>query len=112
MSRVHSAIVIAKTPSLKGCLSYVIRTWDKVRRKPRFGARSFPSGERVTVVFASVQNQAATPLESGSTEHIVRKAHGPEKKRPQEARPEAASVGKAVHKDGSCQLRLKGLPTC
>jgi hypothetical protein len=34
--------------------------------------RGFKSGVRVTVVSASVQNQAATPLKSGSTEHIVR----------------------------------------
>ena len=38
------------------------------------------------------------------------KARGSEKKRPQDTCPEAASVGKAVHRHGSRQLRLKLLP--
>jgi hypothetical protein len=51
MSRVHSATVIAKTPSLKGCLS-TLNLGQELRRKPRLGGRGFPSGVRVTVVSA------------------------------------------------------------
>src|SRR6185295_16854651 len=52
MSSVHSATVIAKTPSLKGCLPNILNLGQEPRRKPRAGGRGFPSGVRVTVVSA------------------------------------------------------------
>jgi hypothetical protein len=65
MSRVHSATVIAKTPSLKGCLPNNLNLGQEPRRKPRAGGRGFQSGVRVTVVsaFHPREPKAATPRE-------------------------------------------------
>jgi hypothetical protein len=62
MSRVHSATVIAKTPSLKGCLSSVIRTWELNEGSPDWalGASNQECGLPWSPLFTPV-NQSGHP---------------------------------------------------